>query len=104
MPIEELAQGPIYEGPPSWYYSPMNQTTQNVMITKVPTRPARKGAGEVACGKGRTGSMTKAAGLGKDMVANLENVVKNYAIQAKDDRRQAALDRLAERNGETIWY
>jgi hypothetical protein len=81
----------------------MNQTNQP-MITKVPTRPARKGAGEVACGKGRTGSMTKACGLGKDMVHNLEGVVKNYAAQAKADRRQAALDRIAERNGETIWY
>ena len=74
------------------------------MITVLPTRPARKGAGEVACGKGRTGSMTKACGLGKQMVANLEGVKKNYAAQAKADRRQAALDRLAERNGETVWY
>jgi hypothetical protein len=103
VPAGKVAQAPVYEGPPAWYYDPMNQTNQP-MITKVPTRPARKGAGEVACGKGRTGSMTKACGLGKAMVANLDGVVKNYAAQAKADRRQAALDRLAERNGETVWY
>jgi hypothetical protein len=74
------------------------------MITKLPTRITSLGAGEVACGKGRTGSMTKAAGLGKAMVADLDTVVTNYAIQAKADRRQAALDRLAERAGETIYY
>ena len=74
------------------------------MITKLPTRIANIGAGEVACGKGRTGSMTKACGLGKQMVADLDSVVKTYAAQAKADRRQAALDRLAERNGEVIDY
>jgi hypothetical protein len=41
---------------------------------------------------------------GKQMVANLEGVKKNYAAQAKADRRQAALDRLAERNGEFVNY
>jgi hypothetical protein len=103
VPPTKLAQGPIYEGPPSWYDDPVNKTTPN-MITKLPTRPTRHGAGEVACGKGRTGSMTKAAGLGKAMVADLDTVVTNYAAQAKADRRQAALDRLAERAGQTINY
>jgi len=65
------------------------------VITKLPNRAPKHGAGEVACGKGRTGSMTPAAGLGKQMVRNLEEVVKNYKEQVKADRRQAALDRLA---------
>lgn len=65
------------------------------VITKLPNRAPKRGAGEVACGKGRTGSMTPAAGLGKQMVANLDGVIKNYKEQVKADRRQAALDRLA---------
>ncbi len=65
------------------------------IITKLPTRTPKLGAGEVTCGKGRTGTMTPAAGLGKQMVANLDGVVKNYKEQVKADRRQAALDRLA---------
>jgi formiminotetrahydrofolate cyclodeaminase len=74
------------------------------MITVLPTRAPRKGSSETTIGSGRLGTMTKASGLGKQMVANLEGVKKNYAAQAKADRRQAALDRLAECNGEVIDY
>jgi hypothetical protein len=74
------------------------------MITLIPTTVASIGHKEVACGKGRTGSMTPAAGLGKQMVADLEGVVNTFKAQAKADRRAAALDRLAERNGEVIDY
>jgi hypothetical protein len=38
------------------------------------------------------------------MVADLEGVVSTFKAQAKADRRAAALDRLAERNGEVIDY
>ena len=64
-------------------------------ITKRPIRTAGLGAGEVACGKGRAGSMTSAGGLGKQMVANLDGVMRDYKEQVKADRRAAALDRLA---------
>ena len=64
-------------------------------ITKRPIRTAGLGASEVACGKGRAGSMTKAGGLGKQMVANLDGVMKNYKEQVTADRRAATLDRLA---------
>jgi hypothetical protein len=53
-----------------------------------------KGAAAVATTGGKM-TFTKAAGLGKEMVRNLDGVKKNYALQAKADRRQAALDRLA---------
>jgi hypothetical protein len=65
------------------------------VITKLPIRVARHGASEVACGKGRGGSMTKAGGLGKQMVANLDGVMRDYKEQVRADRRAAALDRLA---------
>ncbi len=92
VPVNILAQGPVSEGSLAWYYDPMNQTTQP-MITKVPTRAPKRGAGEVCCGKGRSGSMTKAGGLGKEMVANLSKVQRAYAAQVKADRRAAALER-----------
>ena len=63
------------------------------MITKVPTRAPKRGAGEVCCGKGRSGSMTKAGGLGKEMVANLSKVKRTYAAQVREDRRLAAIER-----------
>lgn len=63
------------------------------MITQLPTRAPKRGAGEVACGKGRTGSMTPAAGLGKAMVANLSRVQRAYAAQVKADKRAAAVER-----------
>lgn len=63
------------------------------MITQIPTRAPKRGAGEVACGKGRSGSMTPAAGLGKAMVANLSKVKRAYAAQVREDRRLAAIER-----------
>ena len=81
-----------------------NMKNNQPMITVLPTRAPRKGSSETTIGSGRLGTMTKAAGLGKQMVNNLEGVKKNFAAQAKADRRQAALDRLAERRGETIFY
>jgi hypothetical protein len=53
-----------------------------------------KGAAAVAASGGRM-TFTKAAGLGKEMVRNLDGVKKNYKMQAKADRRAAALDRAA---------
>ena len=38
---------------------------------------------------------TYAPCTGKDMVATLEGVVKNYNVQTKADRRAAAMDRNA---------
>lgn len=63
------------------------------MITQLPNRAPKRGAGEVCCGKGRSGSMTKAAGLGKEMVADLSRVQRAYAAQVKADRRAAAIER-----------
>jgi hypothetical protein len=103
VPIEKLAQAPVYAGPPSWYYDPMNQTTQSMKIKKLRTKHAPKAPTKAKVAFVQGWSQHKPA-TGKQMVANLEGVVKNFATQAKDDRRQAALDRLAERNGETIWY
>ena len=53
-----------------------------------------KGAQAIATTGGKM-TFTKAAGLGKEMVRNLDGVKKNYALQQKADRRQAALDRAA---------
>ena len=46
-------------------------------------------------GSGMT--FTKARGLGASMVADLDGTVKRAKAQYAADRRQAALDRLAER-------
>lgn len=70
----------------------MNQINQP-MITQIPTLAPKRGAGEVCCGKGRSGSMTKAAGLGKEMVADLSRVQRAYAAQVREDRRLAAIER-----------
>lgn len=53
-----------------------------------------EGATAVATTGGKM-TFTKAAGLGKEMIRNLDGAVKNYKAQVKDDRRQAALDRAA---------
>ncbi len=50
----------------------------------------------VAASGGRM-TFTKAAGLGKEMVANLDGVVKNAKRQYIEDRKAAARERAAER-------
>jgi len=92
VPVLKLALGLVLKGPLPQYYDPMNQITQP-MISQIPTRAPKRGAGEVACGKGRTGSMTPAAGLGKQMVVNLSKVKRTYAAQVREDKRLAALER-----------
>jgi hypothetical protein len=54
------------------------------------------GANAVAASGGGM-TFTKAAGLGKEMVVNLDGVVKNAKRQYAEDRRAAARDRAAER-------
>lgn len=46
---------------------------------------------------GRGQTFTPARGLGASMVADLEGVKRKAKAQYRSDRRQAALDRLAER-------
>ena len=81
----------------------MNETTQNMTDKKIRTKHAPNASTKATVAVVQGWNQYKPAS-GKEMVANLEGVVKNYAAQAKADRRQAALDRLAERNGEVIDY
>lgn len=79
----------------------MNQTTQNMKVKKLRTKHAPKAPTKAKVAVIQGWSQHKPA-TGKQMVANLEGVKKNFAAQAKADRRQAALDRLAEREAEVI--
>jgi len=54
------------------------------------------GANAVAASGGGM-TFTKAAGLGKEMVANLDRVVVNAKRQYAEDRKAAARERAAER-------
>ena len=66
---------------------------KNQTITVLPTRAPRKGSSETTIGSGRLGTLTKASGLGKEMVTNLSKVKRTYAAQVREDRRLAALER-----------
>ena len=72
----------------------MKETTQTMIVKKL--RPARapkpNTKARVAVVQGWNAFQPC---TGKAMVANLEGVKKNYAAQAKADRRAAALDRRA---------
>jgi hypothetical protein len=81
----------------------MKETTQNMKVKKLRTKHAPKAPTKAKVAVVQGWNQHKPAS-GKEMVHNLEGVVKNFAAQAKADRRQAALDRLAERNGEFIDY
>ena len=59
----------------------------------------RAGAAATAASGGRM-TFTKAGGLGKVMVNNLDGVVKNYERQVAEDRKAAARQRAAERAAE----
>jgi hypothetical protein len=54
----------------------------------------------VSSGGGMT--MTKACGIGKEMVANLDRVVANAKRQYAADRKAAARDRAAEREANAV--
>jgi len=55
-----------------------------------------KGA-EVRVSSGRGMTMTRACGLGKEMVANLDAVVKNYKKVIESERRETARQEAAWR-------
>jgi hypothetical protein len=93
----------VFKGPPAWYYKTMNETTQNMTVKKIRTKHAPKASTKAKVAVVQGWNQYKPAS-GKEMVANLDGVKKNFAAQAKADRRQAALDRLAERNGEFVNY
>lgn len=57
-------------------------------------------AAVAASGGGMT--FTKAAGLGKEMVANLDRVVVNAKRQYAEDRKAAARERAAEREANAV--
>ena len=46
--------------------------------------------------------MTKACGIGKEMVANLDRVVATAKRQYAEDRKAAARDRAAEREANAV--
>ena len=81
----------------------MKENNQTMKVKKLRTKHAPKApkAPKVAVIQGW--NQNKPA-TGKQMIDNLEGAIKNFKAQAKADRRQAALDRLAERNGEVIDY
>ena len=58
-------------------------------------------AARAASGRGMT--FTKAAGLGKEMVANLDRVVSTAKRQYAEDRKAAARERAAEREAEAFY-
>jgi hypothetical protein len=89
VPVHKVAQAPVSKPRVLWSYRDMKNQT----VTKLPTRAPRKGSSETTIGSGRLGTLTKASGLGKEMVANLSKVKRTYAAQVKADRRAAALER-----------
>ena len=52
----------------------------------------------VRCSSGNGMTMTKAGGLGRVMIADLENAIRTAKQQYKEDRIAAARDRLANRS------
>lgn len=57
---------------------------------------------EVVCGQGRFGTFTPACGIGKEMVKNLDGVVKNFKNQVAEDRKAAARERAAQKRQELL--
>ena len=51
----------------------------------------------VTCSSGGGMTMTKAKGLGRCMVADLDSAIRTAKLQYKEDRIAAARDRLANR-------
>ena len=52
---------------------------------------------KVTCSSGRGMTMTKAGGLGRSMVADLDSAIRKAKRQHKEDRIAAAKDRLVNR-------